>query len=124
MSHGSMDMNGSSNSSTTMTPWLHFTSGDTLLFQNWVPTGPGPVFGACIGLFMLAIVDRWLAAVRRFMEIWWAERSVRLVKSVTIAELNPKPIALESQSLVDSSNCGTNLAPKRTRLASPKMFPK
>ncbi|KIM33897.1 hypothetical protein M408DRAFT_13618 [Serendipita vermifera MAFF 305830] len=69
-------MDGDSSDGTgMMVPWLHFTPGDTLLFQDWVPTEPGPIFGACVGLFMLAIVDRWLAALRRFMEIWWAERA-------------------------------------------------
>jgi solute carrier family 31 (copper transporter), member 1 len=74
MSHSEMVMNGSSNSTGGMVPWLHFTPGDVLLFQDWAPTTPGAVFGACVGLFMLAIIDRWLAALRRFMEIWWAER--------------------------------------------------
>jgi hypothetical protein len=64
------------NSTSMMIPWLHFTPGDTLLFQNWVPTERGPIFGACFGLFMLAILDRWLAALRRFMEAWWSEQFV------------------------------------------------
>jgi len=71
-----MDMGMGMNSTGMMTPWLHFTPGDTILFQNWVPIVPGAIFGTCIGLFMLAIVDRWLVALRRFMEIWWAERFV------------------------------------------------
>ena len=74
MSQSEMSMGGSSNSTGGMALWLHFTPGDVLLFQDWAPTTPGAVFGACIGLFMLAVVDRWLAALRRFMEIWWAER--------------------------------------------------
>ncbi|CAG7848052.1 SubName: Full=Related to copper transporter {ECO:0000313/EMBL:CCA71823.1} [Serendipita indica DSM 11827] len=67
---------GSSDSSMVMmVPWLHFTPGDTLLFKNWIPRKPGAIFGACIGLFMLAILDRWLAAMRRLMELWWAQRA-------------------------------------------------
>lgn len=59
-----------------MVPWLHFTPGDTVLFQDWVPRKKGPIFGACLALFMLAILDRWLAALRRFMEAWWSEQFV------------------------------------------------
>jgi solute carrier family 31 (copper transporter), member 1 len=69
-----MDMGSSSNSTGVMVPWLHFATGDVLLFEDWAPTAPGAVFGACIGLFTLAIVERWLGALRRFMELWWAER--------------------------------------------------
>ncbi len=57
-----------------MVPWLHFTPGDALLFKSWIPRKPGAIFGACIGLFMLAILDRWLSAMRRLMELWWAQR--------------------------------------------------
>jgi copper transporter 1 len=67
-------MDSASNSTGMMITWLHFTPGDALLFQDWVPMTPGAIFGACVGLFTLGIVDRWLAALRRFMEIWWAER--------------------------------------------------
>jgi solute carrier family 31 (copper transporter), member 1 len=70
----SMDMDGSSNSTGMMTAYLHFATGDVLLFEDWAPTAPGAMFGACVGLFMLALVDRWLGALRRFMEVWWAER--------------------------------------------------
>jgi solute carrier family 31 (copper transporter), member 1 len=72
--HGDMNMDRSPESMVMMVPWLHFTPGDTLLFKGWVPKKPGPIFGACLALFVLAMIDRWLAAVRRFMELWWAEQ--------------------------------------------------
>lgn len=76
-----MDMGSSSGSSSSGGMFLHFKPGDTILFQNWIPTKPGPIFGACVGLFLLAILDRWLAALRRFMELWWAERCVQLERA-------------------------------------------
>lgn len=59
-----------------MVPYLHFTPGDAILFREWVPKEPGPFVGACIGLFLLGILDRWLAAMRRLMEAWWKQRCV------------------------------------------------
>ncbi|KIJ45512.1 hypothetical protein M422DRAFT_166335 [Sphaerobolus stellatus SS14] len=60
----------------SMMPWLHFTLGDNLYFNSWVPLSAGAVVGACIGLFMLGIIERWLAAMRCAMEAYWARRSV------------------------------------------------
>ncbi|KAF8986051.1 Ctr copper transporter family-domain-containing protein [Cyathus striatus] len=59
-----------------MVPYLHFTPGDTLFFQGWVPRSPGAIFGACIGLFVLAVLERWVGAVRRVGEGVWAKRGV------------------------------------------------
>lgn len=60
-----------------MLTYLHFTvGGDTLWFQGWVPQGSGPMFGACFGLFLLALVDRWIAGCRGMMEVHWAKRFV------------------------------------------------
>ncbi|KAJ7192946.1 Ctr copper transporter family-domain-containing protein [Mycena haematopus] len=57
----------------TMTPYLHFTRGDILWFNGWVPQSNGALAGACIGLFILTLIDRWLAAVRGMMEAHWRE---------------------------------------------------
>ncbi|KAJ7478523.1 Ctr copper transporter, partial [Mycena latifolia] len=35
---------------------------------GWVPQSNGALAGSCIGLFILALVDRWIAAVRAMME--------------------------------------------------------
>lgn len=59
-----------------MKPWLHFTLGDNLFFMAWVPLSTAAVVGACIGLFILAIITRWLAAMRAVMEVHWAHKSV------------------------------------------------
>jgi solute carrier family 31 (copper transporter), member 1 len=59
-----------------MLTYLHFTvGGDVLWFQGWVPEGSGPMFGACVGLFLLAMLERWIAACRGVMESYWAKRA-------------------------------------------------
>ncbi|EIM84484.1 CTR copper uptake transporter [Stereum hirsutum FP-91666 SS1] len=67
---GAMDL-----SSGNMLSYLHFTPGDTLWFLGWVPSSKGAMVGVCIGLFLLALVERWLAAVRGVMEVHWAVRA-------------------------------------------------
>ncbi|PAV15975.1 CTR copper uptake transporter [Pyrrhoderma noxium] len=71
-----MSMDGAmSLSSGDMLPYLHFTLGDIVWFQGWVPQSAGAVFGVCVGLFLLAIVDRWVAACRSLMEVHWLKHS-------------------------------------------------
>ncbi|KAF8956846.1 CTR copper uptake transporter [Flammula alnicola] len=67
---GAMSLAGAS-----MTPYLHFKLGDTLWFLGWVPQTKGAMVGACIGLFLLALVDRWLAAIRATAERSWRQRA-------------------------------------------------
>ncbi|KAI0753816.1 CTR copper uptake transporter [Fomes fomentarius] len=67
---GAMDLTMGS-----MTMWLHFTPGDIVLFYGWVPTSAGAMVGTCIGLFLLALVDRWIAASRAVMEAHWSMRA-------------------------------------------------
>lgn len=72
-----MSMDGAMNLSTSaMRAYLHFSPGDTLWFMGWVPLTAGATFGACIGLFVLALVDRWLAAIRATAERSWRQRCV------------------------------------------------
>ncbi|KZP33799.1 hypothetical protein FIBSPDRAFT_906709 [Athelia psychrophila] len=71
-----MSMDGAmSLSSGAMLPYLHFTPGDNLWFLGWVPQTAGAMVGACIGLFLLALVDRWVAACREVMEAHWGKRA-------------------------------------------------
>ncbi|KIM37683.1 hypothetical protein M413DRAFT_20193 [Hebeloma cylindrosporum] len=70
-----MSMDGSmSLASGTMKPYLHFTPGDVIWFLGWVPQSRGAMAGASIGLFLLALVDRWLAAIRASAESHWRRR--------------------------------------------------
>ncbi|KAH9913205.1 CTR copper uptake transporter [Fomitopsis serialis] len=67
---GAMDL-----ASGNMLTYLHFTPGDILWFQGWVPGSAGAMVGACIGLFLLAMVERWIAAARAVMQAHWAQRA-------------------------------------------------
>ncbi|KAF8630477.1 hypothetical protein AX15_002893 [Amanita polypyramis BW_CC] len=58
---------------------LHFKPlQDTLWFQGWAPISPGAIVGACIGLFLLAVFERWLVAGRAIAERSW-NRTAQLV---------------------------------------------
>ncbi|KAK7036345.1 copper transporter [Favolaschia claudopus] len=80
-----MDMSmddGMSLAAGNMLPFLHFSPiSDTLLFNGWVPQSGGAVFGACVGFFVLALVERWLGAVRAMMEAGWGREARRRAKS-------------------------------------------
>ena len=72
-----MDMNmdqGMSMSMGNMVSYLHFTPGDNLWFLGWAPRTAGAMVGTCIGLFMLALTERWLSAMRAIMERHWRTR--------------------------------------------------
>ena len=69
----SMDQ-GMSMSMGNMLMYLHFTPGDNLWFLGWVPRTAGAMVGTCIGLFMLAVAERWLSAMRAVMEGHWRTR--------------------------------------------------
>ncbi|KAG6851628.1 hypothetical protein C0991_007453 [Blastosporella zonata] len=58
----SMDM-PMSLASGSMLSYLHFTPGDVLWFEGWVPGRGSTLFGACVGLFLLGVVERWAAAL-------------------------------------------------------------
>jgi copper transporter 1 len=64
--------------------YLHFApTGDLLWFGGWAPRKTGPMVGVCIGLFMLAVFERWLAACRALAERSWSRSYVlfRLISS-------------------------------------------
>lgn len=72
-----MDMDGMNMGTTgtmMMKPYLHFTPGDALWLMEWTPTSPGAVFGACLGLFFIAMVERLLLAMKGVMEAWWRRK--------------------------------------------------
>jgi len=72
-----MDMNmdqGMSMSVGNMIMYLHFKLGDNLWFPGWAPHSAGAMVGTCIGLLMLSIAERWLAAMRGVMEAHWRAR--------------------------------------------------
>lgn len=54
-----------------MKPYLHFTPGDFLFFSNVQPTSTGGMAAACIVLFLLAFLERLVAAYGRVTEKKW-----------------------------------------------------
>ncbi|TFK57430.1 hypothetical protein OE88DRAFT_1651145 [Heliocybe sulcata] len=83
-----MDM-GSSASNTSvmvmMTPWLHFASGDNLIFKAWHPDTKGAIAGACIALVAFAMLERWVSAFRRIMETRWRAEALSMLADNTEA---------------------------------------
>jgi hypothetical protein len=57
-----------------MTPWMHFDMGDSLWFSTWIPQSKGALAGASIGLFFLAILERWIASARGVLENYWRRK--------------------------------------------------
>ena len=68
-----MDM-GMGTEGGNMTAYLHFTPGDSVLFGPWIPKSDGEIFGTCIGVFMLAMVDRWFSATAAVMNAYWNKK--------------------------------------------------
>ncbi|KAH9926617.1 CTR copper uptake transporter [Epithele typhae] len=81
---GSMDL-----AAGNMLMWFHFTPGDVLWFYGWVPRSTGAMVGTCIGLFLLALIDRWIAACRGVMETHWHKRA-QIVQADRINARNEK----------------------------------
>ncbi|GAA5897314.1 copper transporter family protein [Sporobolomyces salmoneus] len=101
--HDGMDMGGmnmgQSNSTSVMMMSTYFTTSlgaSNLWFSSWTPTSPGSTFGACLGLFFLAILSRFLAAVKSCAEVAWA----RSLRQQYLLSSRPSP----SSAPVDSSN--------------------
>ncbi|KAI0067877.1 hypothetical protein BV25DRAFT_1794431 [Artomyces pyxidatus] len=65
-----------------MTPYLHFTRGDNLFFKSWAPSSAGAVVGACIGLFVLALLERLVFAGRGVMEAHWRQRLMAMTRNL------------------------------------------
>ncbi|KAG6878991.1 hypothetical protein C0992_006049 [Termitomyces sp. T32_za158] len=62
-----------------MLSYLHFTPGDVLWFNGWVPGKGSTLFAACVGIFLLGIAERWFTALRAGMELAVA-RDVQVIK--------------------------------------------
>ncbi|KAH9487151.1 CUF1-dependent copper transporter 1 [Psilocybe cubensis] len=78
-----------------MIPYLHFTGGDFLFFEEWQPSSAGAIAGACIGLALLAILERWLGATRSVLNAHWRRR------------------ALEQSAIRDKAFVGRNVSSER-----------
>ncbi|KAG1729972.1 Ctr copper transporter family-domain-containing protein [Suillus paluster] len=79
-----------------MLPYLHFTPGDNLWFLGWVPKSSGAMIGTCIALFMLALIERWIAACRGVMEYHWRQQATIIASD----ELNTLPTKSSSVGFI------------------------
>jgi solute carrier family 31 (copper transporter), member 1 len=73
-----------------MIMYLHFKIGDNLWFLGWVPSTAGAMAGASIGIFMLAMAERWLVAMRGVMEEHWSMRFVPI--TTFLPSISPPPM--------------------------------
>ncbi|KAH8108381.1 Ctr copper transporter family-domain-containing protein [Phellopilus nigrolimitatus] len=92
---GAMDL-----ASGNMLMYLHFTPGAVLWFQGWVPMSAGAMVGTCIGLFLLGIVSRWIAACRGLMEAHWRKQALIIYAN----KMNTQRRPLETRPDSSSSN--------------------
>ncbi|KAJ6627671.1 Ctr copper transporter [Mycena sp. CBHHK59/15] len=96
-----MNMTDSSNTTTTdssdsmssmmmMKSYLHFTPGDTLIFDTIVASSPGAIVGTCIILFLISVGDRYLRAVCRGIEQRFTQRTKKLTAAFYFADASGK----------------------------------
>jgi len=86
-----------------MLPYLHFTRGDNLWFLGWVPSSVGATVGACIGLFLLAVIERWVAACRSLMEAHWRNRTQLVYTAKLKASHRSSTVLRDSQESLSES---------------------
>lgn len=80
------------------------TLTQVLWFASWQPSSAGATVGVCIGLFLFAILDRYLHAVWRACAASWARGAVGFTLPVTRGDLPPPstsaPISSPSSSAI------------------------
>ena len=112
-----MDQGASMNMG-NMLMYLHFKIGDNLWILGWAPSNGGAMAGACIALFMLAIAERWLVAMRGLMEDHWCTRFVLLAFGFARTVLLIYSVTLYSAQIALSNklNGGASVASTSTSL--------
>jgi hypothetical protein len=125
-----MDMNSTTTAMATtmmMTPWLHFNGGDYLIFKTWMPDSKGAIAGACIALVVFCILDRWIAALRRQMEIQWGSRALALIlrKQHNSNDVNDKPkdASDKTDAIEVEEGCSSLPTTPATIRSSPRLVP-
>ncbi|GHJ89251.1 hypothetical protein NliqN6_5653 [Naganishia liquefaciens] len=101
-----MDMGGDSASMAGMKMYFHagIPSTDYLLFQSWIPSSVGAVIGACIGLFVVAVGERFLAALQRGATIHWRRDALRRLAAVSATDSKQPARTLEASPAYDPSS--------------------
>ncbi|BGP26630.1 copper transporter [Rhodotorula toruloides] len=114
--HGGMKMDsmnmGMSNSTSAMMMSTFFTTSlgsANVWFSGWTPTTAGETFGACFGLFLLAILSRFFSAVKACAEVAWLHsyqqqsRAGQRRGPIALPDSIPVPPDMASPSAVSSS---------------------
>ena len=57
-----------------VTPYLHVSGGDYLLFETWKPVYAGEIFWSCIALIVLSLLDGLISGLRGRFEVYWVSR--------------------------------------------------
>jgi len=96
-----MNMNTTSSTSseatmTMMIPWLHFAGGDNLLFKSLHPSSRGAIAGACIVLIIIAVFERWVAAMRGSLEAHWRQRALAMIEDYNTPGIDDKEKTTEA----------------------------
>ncbi|KAL0060940.1 hypothetical protein AAF712_012277 [Marasmius tenuissimus] len=94
--------------------YFHFTPGDILWFEGWVPKSTGAMVGTCIGLFLLAMVERWISAMRGVMEGYWrvkAQVACNALDSVSSLEKETEERPTPQPSVTKSLRRGVPFIP-------------
>ncbi|KAK7468572.1 hypothetical protein VKT23_003076 [Stygiomarasmius scandens] len=76
-----------------MLNYFHFTTGDVLFFKEWVTSSPGAVVGACLGLFVLAIFERYMAACKAGLETWMTSKAQMMQAKKNDSVQSNSPVA-------------------------------
>nr|XP_018259286.1 uncharacterized protein I303_08214 [Kwoniella dejecticola CBS 10117]OBR81444.1 hypothetical protein I303_08214 [Kwoniella dejecticola CBS 10117] len=81
---GMDDMSSTGSGSMSMKMYFHGSIGtDMLWFASWMPTSAGATVGVCIGLFLLAVFERYLVAFRRACDASWRKGLLGYAKPVS-----------------------------------------
>lgn len=117
-----MDMNSTTTTTTMMTmmmtPWLHFSGGDYLIFETWMPESKGAIAGACIALVAFCILERWISAFRRQMEIQWGSRALALILQMQRTSTNVQYVddkAKDPSDAIEEGSSSLPITPARVR---------
>ncbi|KAH7101262.1 Ctr copper transporter [Auriculariales sp. MPI-PUGE-AT-0066] len=62
-----------------MYSFFHFSRGEALWFEGLVPQSSGALVGAAVGLFLLALLERWISAMRSVVEAGLRQRAESVV---------------------------------------------
>ncbi|BGP02240.1 Copper transporter [Rhodotorula toruloides ATCC 204091] len=129
--HGGMEMDGmdmgmsNSTSATMMSTFFTTSLGSAnVWFSGWTPTTAGETFGACLGLFFLAVLSRFLSAVKACAEVAWLHsyqqqgRARRRNGPIALPDSTPSP-----PDTLDPSAAASNLQKETSRSSPAPSYP-